>query len=64
MKKIIFLRFGNYLDLNQSESKFFEVLYYIYGTIIFIAILYIIGYVLGFLMAILEDFQFSRIFFN
>ncbi|WP_298136862.1 hypothetical protein [Flavobacterium sp.] len=64
MKNNHFLSLSNFLKLNKSESKLFEVLYYIYIVIIFYTVLYILAYGLGFLVAKLENFQFSKVFFN
>lgn len=64
MKNNHFLSLSSYLKLKKSESKFFEVLYYIYIVIIFYAVLYVLAYGLGFLVAKLENFQFSKVFFN
>ncbi|WP_298120607.1 hypothetical protein [Flavobacterium sp.] len=64
MKNNHFLSLSNFLKLNKSESKLFEVLYYIYIVIIFYAVLYVLAYGLGFLVAKLENFQFSKVFFN
>jgi ABC-type sugar transport system permease subunit len=64
MKNNHFLSLSNYLKLKKSESKFFEVLYYIYVVLIFYAVLYVLAYGLGYLVAKFENFQFYKVFFN
>jgi ABC-type sugar transport system permease subunit len=64
MKNNHFLSLSNYLKLKKSESKFFEVLYYINIVIIFFVVIYLIGYGLGCLVAKFENFQFYKVFFN
>lgn len=56
MKNNHFLSLSNYLKLKKSESKFFEVLYYINIVIIFFVVIYLIGYGLGCLVAKFENF--------
>jgi hypothetical protein len=54
----------DYLQIKKSESKFFEVLYYIYTVIIFYAVIYFVAYGFGYLVATLESQQFFKSLFN